>query len=169
MDGTLQILLPLVIIGACVLIGSHDFRYRRIENGHVALLLSIAVIYLLVRADGLNFDRLDIMAPVIAVIVFVLGLIFWSIGKMGGGDVKFLSVTPLLIGSGDYIFFLILTVIFSIITHVLMNMPVLMPKALFEKYVENYSDGQLIPYGVPISTAVSVMMVIHLVRMMGLF
>lgn len=82
------ILLYLIIL---VIGGIYDFKYRKIPNYIHLLVLSLCLINLNIRLDGLILS------------IILLSLVVFTKFKIGGGDIKFIGVTGLLFGLRDTI------------------------------------------------------------------
>jgi prepilin peptidase CpaA len=95
----------LLISGLYVLISVNDILYRKIPNAFPVLISFIALGMLVINGDWLEgFTTLGL-----AVATFLVLALLCMAGKLGGGDVKLLAASVLLIGSGSFLDFLLLT------------------------------------------------------------
>lgn len=92
--------------------------------------------------------------------VFIFFLVFWKLGWVGGGDVKFVSAISLFMGLDDVVVFVILmSVIALAMVFVLKMLPNLMPMLWhqrmpqFIKNMVSQADNKAIPYGLPAAIA----------------
>ena len=93
-------------------------------------------------------------------VVFAFFFVFWRIGWVGGGDVKFISAISLFMGLDDVLAFVVLmSVIALLMVFVLKAIPLInmqlgnrpLPKFL-AKMIEKINERQ-IPYGLPAAMA----------------
>ncbi len=84
---------PALLAAGCLLLlvaGASDFATRRVPNGVSATLAGIGVV--------LHLSSGDLAAALgAAFAVFLLGVLCWRRGWLGGGDVKLLAATALLV------------------------------------------------------------------------
>ncbi|CDX60174.1 Peptidase A24A prepilin type IV [Mesorhizobium plurifarium] len=130
-----------------------DFTTQRISNGNVLLLLCLGL-------GGLQFQALQThswlemgISAFGGVALFVALFPFWLLRKIGAGDVKLMSVTPLLIGGSNLLVFAVLLLVFAIGTAALVKNPFLLPAGMFRHYVQHMDRNGVVPFGVPISGA----------------
>jgi prepilin peptidase CpaA len=96
------LLIVSVIFG---LVSVYDFCYRKIPDVFPALITSIGLGMLVINGDWLGgFTTLGLAVATF----FVLALLCMA-GKLGGGDVKLLAASVLLVGASSFFDFLILT------------------------------------------------------------
>ena len=79
-----------------------DFRTRRIPNGSIVVILLLAAVR--IGLEGQPSAALYTLAASVAVFAATF-LLFWR-GVLGGGDVKLMAATALLIGYRDLFSFL---------------------------------------------------------------
>jgi prepilin peptidase CpaA len=103
MDMTLALWL---VLGACAIAVATDLRFRRIPN---ALTAALAVAALALHAVN-GFAAFGIALATLVGVMF-LGLIAFSFGWLGGGDVKLLAAGAAALGFPDAVPFLVYTAI----------------------------------------------------------
>ena len=130
-----------------------DFSTQRISNRDVLLLLCLGL-------GALQFQSLqahswlEMGISVFGGIAMFLALFpFWLLRKIGAGDVKLMSVTPLLIGGSNLAVFSGLLLVFAIATAALVKNPFLLPVGMFRHYMQHLDRKGVVPFGVPISAA----------------
>ncbi len=147
------VLVRAVSIALLIRIAINDFMTQKIANKNVLALAALSIAGLLLSWAASGSAANLIMGFAAAAGIFFSMLLFWLLGKVGAGDVKFMAVAPLLAG-GEYLFsFSILLLGFALITAIIIKMPFILPKSAFRKYVEVLGVKGLVPYGVPISAA----------------
>ena len=104
-----------VVMAACVLhmgwIAWHDFCTLKIRNTHVVALSLGAALLLL---PGVSDFGLANLIP--AVLLFVLGVIFWLFRMMGAGDAKLFFPVGLIVGLEGAAIFAVLLLPASLLT-----------------------------------------------------
>ncbi|PBB94781.1 prepilin peptidase [Mesorhizobium sp. WSM3862] len=136
-----------------VRIGWLDFTTQKIANRDVLLLLFLGVgsLQLISVATG---SWWDMGLSALASLALLIGLFpFWSLGKVGAGDVKLMAVTPILVGSSSLFLFSLLLLFFALVTALLVKNPFLLPEGAFRVYVQHFDRKGVVPFGVPISAA----------------
>ncbi|TIP06139.1 MAG: prepilin peptidase [Mesorhizobium sp.] len=130
-----------------------DFSTQRISNRDVLLLLSLGL-------GALQFQALQThswlemgISAFGGAALFLALFPFWLLHKIGAGDVKLMSITPLLIGGSNLLVFAVLLLVFAIGTAALVKNPFLMPAGIFRHYVQHMDRKGVVPFGVPISMA----------------
>lgn len=148
--GTALVLLATGLVARIALI---DFRTKKISNEHVLQLLFVALSIRILEILQAN-DLGGLWVPVVvSVILFIILIAFWLLGKLGAGDVKLLSVVPLLVGTGGLTAFMLAFLAFSLVTYAVMKFPMLLPKTVFRTHVEAMASEDRVPFGVPIGLA----------------
>jgi prepilin peptidase CpaA len=147
------IVLKAAAIVLLVKIAATDFRVQKIRN---ADLLPLLVIALAVR--GLEYLRQPELVPLltavaIAVVLFLVLITFWLFGKVGAGDVKLLTIVPILVGVEGSGRFMIVLLVATALTAAVMKYPLLLPERLFRSYVATLAQSGRVPFGVPIASA----------------
>jgi prepilin peptidase CpaA len=95
----------LLISSLYVLIAVNDILYRKIPDTFPVLISSIGLGMLVINGDWLEgFTTFGL-----AVVTFLVLALLCIAGKLGGGDVKLLAASVLLVGSGSFLDFLLLT------------------------------------------------------------
>ncbi|MBZ9845743.1 prepilin peptidase [Mesorhizobium sp. CA5] len=147
----------LVFKGAAVLLLARiawiDFSTQRISNRDVLLLLCLGLGALQFQALQTH-SWLEMGISAFGGLALFLALFpFWLLRKVGAGDVKLMSVTPLLIGGSNLAVFSILLLVFAVATAAIIKNPFLMPAGMFRHYVQHMDRKGVVPFGVPISAA----------------
>jgi prepilin peptidase CpaA len=105
----------IVVTSACMVhmawIAWHDFRTLRIRNTHVVALSLGAALLLLPGVSDFGFANL---LP--AVLLFVLGVVFWLFRMMGAGDAKLFFPVGLIVGLAGAALFAIALLPASLLT-----------------------------------------------------
>ncbi|TJW11871.1 MAG: prepilin peptidase [Mesorhizobium sp.] len=130
-----------------------DFTTQKISNRDVLLLLCLGLGSLLLSsvAAGSWWDMWLSAAAGLA--VFVVLFPFWTLRKIGAGDVKLMAVVPFLIGGADLVVFSVLLLIFALVTAMVVKNPLMLPGGAFRLYVQLLDRKGVVPFGVPISVA----------------
>jgi prepilin peptidase CpaA len=148
----------IVLVTACaflLLIAWKDFRYLRITNQDVLLLLALFGIYL--GAKQFAGWQQDLMA---GLLLFVLGFTFWLFKLMGAGDAKLYLPVGLFLGIDGLLPFAIFLIVFSVLIWVAIKrpLPLFMQHTLLAMRIDELRGGKEIPYGVPIAFATCVVL-----------
>lgn len=148
--GTALVLLAGGLIARIALI---DFKTKKISNEHVLQVLWVALAIRILEILGLN-DLTSLWVPAaVSLVLFIVLIAFWLLGKLGAGDVKLLSIVPLLVGTGGLTAFMLAFLAFSLATYAIMKFPALLPQTAFRTYVEAMAAEDRVPFGVPIGLA----------------
>jgi prepilin peptidase CpaA len=130
-----------------------DFSTQRISNRAVLLLLCLGL-------GSLQFEALQAhswlemgISAFGGAALFLALFPFWLLRKVGAGDVKLMSVMPLLIGGSNLTVFSVLLLVFAVATAALIKNPFLLPAGMFRHYVQHMDRKGVVPFGVPISGA----------------
>jgi prepilin peptidase CpaA len=95
----------LLISSLYVLIAVNDILYRKIPDIFPVLISSIGLGMLIINGDWLEgFTTFGLAA-----VTFLVLALLCMAGKLGGGDVKLLAASVLLVGSSSFLDFLLLT------------------------------------------------------------
>lgn len=143
------------------LIGAGDFQTQTIRNRDVGYLLltglGIRILDWMQHSDRFGLDltgRFNFVASVVlSVSLFVVMFIFWLMKKIGAGDVKLLSVVPLVVGFQYSLIFGIALLVCGMIVVAAMKQPMLFPEWMFKEYVASLARFDRVPFGVPIAGA----------------
>ena len=130
-----------------------DFITQKISNQNVLLLLCMGLGSLLLSSvqSGSWWDLgLSVLA---GLLLFVVFFPFWTLRKVGAGDVKLMAVVPLLIGGSDLIVFSALLLVFALATALIVKNPFMLPAGMFRVYVQHLDRKGVVPFGVPIALA----------------
>jgi len=164
---------PVAIFAAAVLIytavAAQDLRQRQVSNLFCAGIAGLGII----RWAALMQIGPAAWAVAVAVILFGLGVLLFSRGWLGGGDVKLISATALLLGGGGLDDVLAFLFLMSIIGSALAL------AILARRYVGRFfgaaastSDGPAaavtdlskVPYAVAVAVAASVVLFLQIQR-----
>ena len=96
-------LLPISII--YLLVSVHDIAFRKIPDTFPILISTLGLAILVINGDWFS----AVMTMGLASITFLLLAILCMAGKIGGGDVKLVAASVLLVGAGYFLDFLLLT------------------------------------------------------------
>lgn len=148
-----SLLLKALAVPLLVRIAWVDFTTQKITNRDVLLLLCMGLgsLQLLSLLSGSWWDMG--LSAIAGLLLFVVLFVFWSLRKLGAGDVKLMSAMPFLIGGGGLVVFSILLLIFAMVTALLVKNPFLLPAGAFRVYVQHMDRKGVVPFGVPISAA----------------
>ena len=158
------IALKLALVAFLCKIGFLDFSEQKIRNGDVLIVLGLGAAAMAVGwLGGIELWQVG-LSVVAALVLFCLLIPFWVVGKIGAGDVKFLAVSPILIGGGDLVVFSLVLLVAAVATAVVIKNPFLLPEGVFRRYIQFFDRKQVVPFGVPISAALIVVLVLQIVR-----
>ncbi|MBN6075271.1 prepilin peptidase [Aggregatibacter actinomycetemcomitans] len=121
-----------ITISLLVILSITDIRSRTISNHIVLLLLSVVVPLSLLKHQTIFF--------IPALCALAVGFIIFTLGAMGAGDVKLISVLMLTIPHNEIIYFLFFTAFFGLLL-------IIVGWLFFRKSIKE--NG--LPYGVAIS------------------
>ena len=158
------IALKLVLVAFLCRIGFLDFSEQKIRNNDVLVVLGLGAAAMGVSwLGGIELWQVG-LSVIAALVLFCLLIPFWVVGKIGAGDVKFLAVSPILIGGGDLVVFSLVLLVAAVVTAFVVKNPFLLPEGMFRRYVQFFDRKQVVPFGVPISAALIVVLVLQIVR-----
>ncbi|RVD39628.1 prepilin peptidase [Mesorhizobium sp. M4A.F.Ca.ET.020.02.1.1] len=148
-----SLLLKALAIPLLVRIAWVDFTTQKISNQNVLLLLCLGLgsLQLLSVAAGSWWDMG--LSALAGLLLFVVLFPFWTLRKVGAGDVKLMAVMPFLIGGSGLVVFSLLLLVCALITAVLVKNPFMLPAGMFRLYVQHLDRKGVVPFGVPISLA----------------
>jgi len=130
-----------------------DFITQKISNQNVLLLLCMGLgSLLLLSVQSGSWWDLGLSA-LAGLLLFVVLFPFWTLRKVGAGDVKLMAVVPLLIGGSDLIVFSVLLLVFALATALIVKNPFMLPAGMFRVYVQHLDRKGVVPFGVPIALA----------------
>lgn len=138
MQTTIQMTILLVAIALFMLAAYGDIKTLRIPNGLTAAVAALGVLHLVALGD----PTAALYTIGVGVLIFLVGLVLFVCRIIGGGDVKLLTATTLLIGYYDVFSFLLLMSVFG----------ALVSLVLFVMHRFKVS-GVPVPYGVAIAAA----------------
>lgn len=155
-----------ILIGLAARIGWSDLSRRTIRNNDVLAFLGAGLTLAVLRAvPGMDWGSLAADLGV-GLLVFATGLVFWLMRRLGAGDVKYLASATVAIGVEDLFPFLAALLAFSLVALYLARFPMFVPVRWHRLFFTRTSGTSLIPYGVLISLAVSVALLLQLARML---
>jgi prepilin peptidase CpaA len=158
------IALKLALVAFLCRIGFLDFSEQKIRNNDVLVVLGLGAAAMGVSwLGGIELWQVG-LSVIAALVLFCLLIPFWVVGKVGAGDVKFLAVSPILIGGGDLVVFSLVLLVAAVATALVIKNPFLLPEGMFRRYVQFFDRKQVVPFGVPISAALIVVLVLQIVR-----
>ncbi|MBZ9821455.1 prepilin peptidase [Mesorhizobium sp. CA4] len=130
-----------------------DFSTQKIANRDVLLLLCLGLgsLQLLSLQSGSWWDMG--LSAIAGLILFIALFPFWTMRKVGAGDVKLMAAMPFVIGGSNLAVFSVLLLIFAVITAVAVKNPFLLPAGMFRVYIQHLDRKGVVPFGVPISAA----------------
>ena len=147
------LVLKAVAVIMLVRIAISDFRLRKIFNEHLLQLLAVALALVVLDCMQKQSFMPAVGAGAAAGLVFLTTIGFWLAGKVGAGDVKLLTIAPLLVGYAGTLPMMLGVLAFAILTYVVMRLARFMPKRWFLAYSEVSEKKGPIPFGVPIAAA----------------
>ena len=140
-----------------------DFRIQKIRNEQVLQLLAIALALLALQYMKNGDWRAPLVVVATSAVLFVVVIGFWFGGKIGAGDVKLLTIMPLLVGTTGALPFLIALLVFTLATYFIMKFPLVLPERWFRTYIQSLASTGRVPFGVPISAAAVVAVLVSVV------
>jgi prepilin peptidase CpaA len=161
----LTIILKLALVALFCKIGFVDFSEQKIRNDDVLAVLGIGIATMVVSWLGGADVWVLGLSVIAALVLFCLLIPFWLLGKVGAGDVKFLAISPLVVGGGhDLILFSVVLLVAAAATALIIKNPILLPEGVFRRYIQFFDRKQVVPFGVPISISLIVVLVLQIVR-----
>lgn len=156
--------LQLLLIALLGKMAYRDFTTQKLGNDDVlavlALSLSTMACAWFAGADGWRLG----LALAAALLLFLLLFPFWLLGKVGAGDVKFMATAPLVTGGGDLLLFALALLVAAALTAFVVRNPVLLPEGVFRHYIQFLDRKRVVPFGVPISAALIVVLLFQIAR-----
>jgi prepilin peptidase CpaA len=147
------IALKAIAIAMLIRIAILDFTALRIRNDQVVGLLAVAVA-IVVTGFLRDFDLGKVLVLLAAsAVTFVILFVFWLLKKVGAGDVKLFAAVPLLVGTDGSPTFVLALLVATLMIYVAMKFPMLLPQQLYRVQLEAMRRDRRIPFGVPISIA----------------
>jgi prepilin peptidase CpaA len=130
-----------------------DFTTQKIRNQNLVQLLAmgLSLCVLQYAQTGNYWNILTEVAA--AALLFVMLIIFWLLRKLGAGDVKLLTVIPVVVGTDGSLTFALALLAFALVTYGVMKFPVLLPQSWLRAYAQHMHGSGRVPFGVPISAA----------------
>ena len=148
-----SLLLKAIAILLLAGIAWRDFTTQKIRNRDVLLLLCLGVggLLLLSLQSGYWWDMG--LSALAGLLLFVALFPFWTLRKIGAGDVKLMAAMPFLMGGSGLIVFSALLLVFALATALIVRNPLMLPQSAFRLYVQHLDRKGVVPFGVPISLA----------------
>src|SRR5262245_54149915 len=143
------IALKLALVALLCKIAFVDFSRQKIGNDDVLSVLALGALAMAVAWLGGMDLWLVALGIIAALLLFCLLMPFWVAGKVCAGDVKFLAVSPILIGGGDLLLFSVVLLIAAAATAFIIKNPILLPESAFRRYIQFFDRKQVVPFGVP--------------------
>ena len=164
---TTQILQYTITIALLLRIAFIDFKTQKIANRDVMAVAVLGLSGLLLQVNPTGgggsgvLDQLNAVdgwanmkvAVIAGGLLFLFLIPFWLMRKVGAGDVKLMSVAPLVSGGEDLLAFSLLLLAFAALTAFMVKNPLLLPAPAFRHYVEHLDRKGVVPFGVPISAS----------------
>lgn len=141
-----------------------DFTRQKIGNDDVLAVLALGIATVVVGWLGGADPWLVGLGIIAALVLFCLLMPFWLAGTVGAGDVKFLAVSPILVGGGDLLLFSVVLLVAAAVTAFIVKNPVLLPEGVFRRYIRFFDRKRVVPFGVPISASLIVVLALQIVR-----
>jgi len=141
---TLQKAISYLAVALLVVAAYSDIRTFRIPNLLVLAIAVLGIIHLVLSADPIS----AIYAVGASVLFFVIGLFLFSRGIVGGGDVKLLAATVLLIRYPDLFKFFVRMSVFG----ALLSIAVIATRNYLPLFVGPRLAAQMEPFGAPSRT-----------------
>ncbi len=154
----------LVLIALLCKIAVIDFTRQKIGNDDVLAMLALGILTIVVGWLGGADPWLVGLGIIAALVLFCLLMPFWMAGMVGAGDVKFLAVSPILVGGGDLLLFSVVLLVAAAATALIIKNPILLPEGVFRRYIQFFDRNQVVPFGVPISVSLIVVLALQIVR-----
>ncbi|MCP8883589.1 prepilin peptidase [Devosia sp. XJ19-1] len=130
-----------------------DFQIQKIRNEQVLQLLALGVsLRALEYMQGLQAASLW-QPGLITAVLFLLLIGFWMTGKLGAGDVKLLSVIPILVGVKGLLPFAVIFLVLANAISFFMRRPDLVPHLPSRAHLQTLALNNRVPLGVPIGLA----------------
>ncbi len=166
MSPIFAILVPIAAIALLIRIGLRDLKIQKIANNDVLALglLGIANTYLF-------FQQPDLAAaawfgPAAGLALFVVLFAAWMAGLIGAGDIKLLAIIPLVVGAHYLMLFGLLFLVLVAVNVFVLKGTILDGISQIQRYVEFFGGRGIIPFGVPISAAAIVVLVMQISTML---
>jgi len=155
---TVVLLARILAIAVLLRIGWTDLTTQKIANNDVLALATCGLAASIAASYRQNsWASLAIGLGAAAMLLAVL-FPFWMLGKLGAGDVKLIAVVPILVSSDQYLVFALALLIFVLAIVVLVRNPLFLPHQLFGEYLKVMGRRGVVPFGVPISAALIVVL-----------
>lgn len=148
-----MLLLKAIAVVMLIRIAVIDFRQHKIFNRDVLPLLAVALALLILNCVQAQSVMPAIGAAAAAALIFVVLIGFWLAGMLGAGDVKLLTVAPILVGYAGALPMMLGLLVFSLAAYSVMKFPSLLPKRWQQIYKQSLDERGRVPFGVPIAAA----------------
>ncbi|TIT29741.1 MAG: prepilin peptidase, partial [Mesorhizobium sp.] len=109
-----------------------DFTTQKITNRDVLLLLCLGLgsLQLLSVQSGSWWDMG--LSALAGLLLFIVLFPFWTLRRVGAGDVKLMAVIPLLIGGSGLVVFSVLLLLFALVMAMVVKNPLMLPQGAFQ-------------------------------------
>jgi prepilin peptidase CpaA len=148
-----ELFLKAAAILVLVRIAITDFRQHKIYNSELLSLLALALTIVLTEATRLQSTTPALIAGAASAAIFLALIVFWVLRKVGAGDVKLLTIVPLLVGYTGALPMMLMLLALTLFTYLVMKFPVLVPERWFRIYAQSLDSTGRVPFGVPIAAA----------------
>ena len=143
---TLQKTIAFAAMALLIIAAYSDIRTFRIPNALAIGVAALGVARLVLLGDPIS----AIYAVGMLVLVFIIGFLLFSRGLIGGGDVKLLMATILLIRYRDFFEFFVLMSVFGALISLVIAVLRIVPLFLGPRVA---TTPVVVPYGVAIAAA----------------
>lgn len=150
------------VIIVLVYIATSDFTTQKIRNQQLVYLLVGAVTLCVLRYAQTGDYWSTLMDAATGGVLFAILFVFWLLGKVGAGDVKLLTIVPLIVGIEGSLTFMAGLLALTLVTYALTKFPILVPERWFRTYLVGLGKTGRVPFGVPISVAAALALLIPL-------
>jgi prepilin peptidase CpaA len=148
-----ELFLKAAAIVMLVRIAVTDFRLQKIYNSELLSLLALALVIMLTDWVRSQEALSALWTGIASGALFLVLLFFWLRGKVGAGDVKLMSVVPLLVGHAAALPMAMALLAFVVLTYLVMKYPLVLPESWLRTYISALSKTGRVPFGVPIAAA----------------
>jgi prepilin peptidase CpaA len=150
------------IIVILIAIARSDFNTQKIRNQDLAYLLMASLALCAVRFAAGQSTWAVLLEAAAGAGLFAVLFLFWMLRKLGAGDVKLLAIVPLVVGMEGAMTFTVGLLALTTLTYALTKFPVLVPQRWFKNYLVGLGRTGRIPFGVPISAATAIALLLPL-------
>lgn len=145
----MELVIRMAITVFFAVIAYYDYKYAKIKNTHLLFIfpIGLAICYL----SG-HFLLSLIVALVVCLFSFLIHLLGWRLKKVGGGDLKIMSLLPFLFNPASTNLYHPMAICYVVMLSGIIAMPFLF---IYRKMSNRNSEIPLngIPFGVPLGIA----------------